>query len=126
MAEAFLQAATQAPQPMQAAASIDESATVLGMGIAFPSDVPPVLTDTHPLAWMIRSKAVRLATRSLTMGNALARQGSIVMVSPSWKWRMCNWQVAVPRCPPWGIPLITSEHMPQMPSRQSESNAIGS
>ena len=75
---------------------------------------------------MMRSKALRSVTRSLMIGKALARHGSMVMVSPSLKWRMCSWQVAVPRWPPWGMPLMTSEHMPQMPSRQSESKAIGS
>ena len=75
---------------------------------------------------MIRSKALRSITRSLTIGKAFARQGSIVIVSPSLKWRMCNWQVAVPWWPPCGMPLMTREHMPQMPSRQSESKAIGS
>src|ERR1035441_8120875 len=34
MAEAFLQTATQAPQPIQAAASIERSAAVLGTGNA--------------------------------------------------------------------------------------------
>src|SRR5262245_18977372 len=38
---------------------------------------------------------------------------------------MWSWQTAVPLCPPCGIPLITSAHVPQIPSRQSESNAIG-
>src|SRR5437773_1614522 len=64
---------------------------------------------------------------------------------------MCNWQTVVPRCPPCATPLITSEQVtagkgfaaparcppcatplitseqvPQIPSRQSESNPIGS
>ncbi len=59
-------------------------------------------------------------------GAAADAGGSMVMVWPSLKWRMCNWQVAVPLCPPWGTPLMTREHMPQMPSRQSESKAMGS
>src|SRR5258708_31630317 len=50
IAEAFLQTATHAPQPMQAAASIAESAAVFGIGIAFPSGAPPVLTETNPPA----------------------------------------------------------------------------
>jgi predicted RND superfamily exporter protein len=33
--------------------------------------------------------------------------------------RMCSWQVVVAAWPPCGRPLIISEHMPQMPSRQS-------
>jgi uncharacterized lipoprotein YbaY len=44
-AEAFLQAATHAPQPMQAAESKALSAAVLGMRIALPSGAPPTLTD---------------------------------------------------------------------------------
>jgi hypothetical protein len=44
-AEAFLQAATQAPQPMQAAESIALSAAVLGTRMALPSWAPPTFTD---------------------------------------------------------------------------------
>src|SRR5690554_904784 len=50
MADPFLQAATQAPHPIQAAASIAISASSLGIGIAFASGIPPVLTDTYPPA----------------------------------------------------------------------------
>src|ERR1035437_6017763 len=64
MADAFLQTATQAPQPMQAAASIESSAAVLGTGSALPSGVPPVFTETKPPAWMMRSKGLRSVTRS--------------------------------------------------------------
>ena len=39
---------------------------------------------------------------------------------------MCSWQVAVPSDGPCARPLIIIEHEPQMPSRQSWSNAIGS
>ena len=39
---------------------------------------------------------------------------------------MWSWQVAVPSSGPWGRPLIIIEHEPQMPSRQSWSNATGS
>ena len=60
------------------------------------------------------------------IGNAVARHGSMTIVSPSWKVRMCSWQVAVPRCGPWACPLIISEQVPQMPSRQSWSKVIGS
>ena len=59
-------------------------------------------------------------------GNAVARHGSIVIVSPSANLRMWSWHVAVPFCGPWAWPLIISEHVPQMPSRQSWSNVIGS
>ena len=59
-------------------------------------------------------------------GNALARQGSIVSASPSVKLRMWSWQTVVRVFGPWATPLITKPHVPQMPSRQSWSNAIGS
>src|SRR5688500_13739621 len=45
-AEAFLQAATQAPQPMQAAESIAASAMSFEIGRQLPSCAPPQLTDT--------------------------------------------------------------------------------
>ncbi len=59
-------------------------------------------------------------------GNAAARNGSMVMCSPSWNLRMCSWQVAVPFSGPWAWPLIIRPHVPQMPSRQSLSNTMGS
>src|SRR5436190_8016796 len=45
-ADAFLHAATHAPQPMHAAESMATSATSLGIGIALPSGAPPQFTDT--------------------------------------------------------------------------------
>ena len=59
-------------------------------------------------------------------GKARARQGSRVSVSPSLKRRMCSWQTVVHASGPCGRPLTRNPHVPQMPSRQSESNAIGS
>jgi hypothetical protein len=59
-------------------------------------------------------------------GNAFARQGSMVISSPSLNWRMWSWQAVVFFWGPWAAPLITMPHMPQMPSRQSWSKAIGS
>ncbi len=87
-AEAFLQEATHAPQPMRAAASIERSLACFGTGMELASDAAPVLTEMKPPAWMMRSKAVRSTTRSLTTGKALAPNGSTVMVSPSLKLRM--------------------------------------
>ena len=58
-------------------------------------------------------------------GNASARQGSMTISSPSLNERMCSWQVVV-TSGPCAWPLIISPHMPQMPSRQSESKATGS
>ena len=60
------------------------------------------------------------------IGNARARHGSTTISSPSANVRMCSWHVAVPRCGPWAWPLIISEHVPQMPSRQSWSKTIAS
>ncbi len=60
------------------------------------------------------------------IGNAFARHGSTTISSPSLNLRMCSWQVAVPSDGPCARPLIIIEHEPQMPSRQSWSNAIGS
>ena len=75
---------------------------------------------------MMRSKALRSTTRSLTTGKALARQGSMVIVSPSRNRRMCSWHTVPPGSGPWATPLTITPHAPQMPSRQSESNAMGS
>jgi hypothetical protein len=60
------------------------------------------------------------------IGNALARHGSTVISSPFRKLRMWSWHVVAPRLGPCGTPLMTRPHEPQMPSRQSESNAIAS
>jgi hypothetical protein len=76
IAEALGQAATQAPHPMHWAASMALSASVLGTGSVFPSGALPVETLTNPPAAMIRSKALRSTTRSLTTGKARARHGS--------------------------------------------------
>ncbi len=119
MAEAFLQAATHAPQPMQAAASIASSAASFGTGTALASGADPVGAVINPPACMMRSNAERSTTRSLIGGNALARNGSTVIVSPSWKLRKYVWQVATLYSGPCGSPLMTQEHIPQIPSRQS-------
>ena len=60
------------------------------------------------------------------IGNAVARHGSTTIVSPLLNLRMCSWHVAVPRCGPCAWPSIISEHVPQMPSRQSWSKTIAS
>ena len=64
--------------------------------------------------------------RSFSTGKAWARHGSMWISSPSANLRMWSWQVAVPRCGPCACPLIIIPQLPQMPSRQSCSNAIGS
>src|ERR1700684_187067 len=59
IAEAFLQAATQAPQPMQVAELKASSAITLGMGMELASMVTPVFTETKPPACCIRSNEER-------------------------------------------------------------------
>ena len=88
MALAFLHAATQAPQPMHWAASIARSAFSLDTGMLFASGALPVRTLMKPPACWIRSNAFRSQTKSLMMGKALARQGSITIWSPLLKLRM--------------------------------------
>ena len=77
IAAAFGQAATQAPQPMQAAASMASSACSRGTGIALASGAAPVCVLTKPPLAMMRSKAERSTTRSCSTGKAAARQGSM-------------------------------------------------
>ena len=50
----------------------------------------------------------------------------MVMLAPLSKLRMCSWQVVVRSRGPCGRPLITRLQAPQMPSRQSWSNTMGS
>lgn len=50
IAEPFLQVAAQAPQPMQAAASIDSSASACAIGIALASGTELVRTEMKPPA----------------------------------------------------------------------------
>ena len=68
---------------------------------------------------MIRSNADRSQLRSLLIGKALARHGSMVMVSPSANVRVCSEQVEAPFSGPWARPLMNRSREPQMPSRQS-------
>lgn len=88
IAEPLGQAATQAPHPMHSACSKAKSASGLGTGVACASGAVPVGAEMYPPDWMIRSKAERSTTRSLTTGKAEARQGSTSIVSPSWNDRM--------------------------------------
>jgi hypothetical protein len=75
---------------------------------------------------MIRSNALRSTDKSRRTGKAEARHGSIHSSSPSENSRICNWQVVVILRGPWAVPLTIIPHMPQIPSRQSWSKAIGS
>lgn len=96
MALPFLHDATHAPQPIHAAASKASSASFLSMGIELASGAEPVRTSMYPPAAMMRSNALRSTMRSLTTGNAFARNGSIQMVSPSLNLRMWSWHVVMP------------------------------
>jgi hypothetical protein len=111
---------------MQAAASMARSAFSLDTGIALPSGAQPVGAVMKPPVAMMRSNALRSTTRSFTTGKAVARQGSITISSPSRKLRMWSWQVVVRSLGPWARPLITMLQVPQIPSRQSWSKAMGS
>ena len=82
LAAPFGQAATQAPQPMHSAASIDASATGLGIGIRLASGAPPVGAVMNPPTSTMRSNAARSTIRSLMIGNAAARHGSTTISSP--------------------------------------------
>src|SRR6266404_4463715 len=93
MADALGQAATQAPHPMHAAASIARSASRFGTRSELASGALPVRAVMNPPAWMIRSNAPRSTTRSLITGNARARHGSIHNSTPSGNERMCSWHV---------------------------------
>ena len=73
-----------------------------------------------------RGRRPPIDDRSLSTGNAAARHGSRVSMSPSLKNRMCSWQTVVARFGPCATPLIMKPQVPQMPSRQSLSKAIGS
>src|SRR6267378_1936315 len=59
MADALGQAATQAPHPMQAAASIARSASRFGTRSELASGALPVRAVMNPPAWMMRSNAPR-------------------------------------------------------------------
>jgi hypothetical protein len=110
---------------MQAAASKARSASALGTGMALASGAPPVFTEMKPPAWMMRSKAPRSTTRSLMTGKARRATARCDLVAVL---EAAHVQLAGggPLLGPCASPLIISEHMPQMPSRQSWSNAIGS
>ena len=57
IAEPFLHVAAQAPQPTQAAASIDSSASAFGIGMALPSGTELVRTEMNPPEEMLENPA---------------------------------------------------------------------
>lgn len=71
MADAFGQAATHAPQPMQAAALNALLASSCGTGSDAASGADPVGALTYQPAAIIRPDAGRSATKSLITGNAV-------------------------------------------------------
>src|SRR5665213_514069 len=83
IAEPLGHAATQAPQPMQAAASKASSETYLSTRIAFASTAFPVLVEIKPPASIILSKALLSTIRSFITGNDADLHGSTTIVSPS-------------------------------------------
>ena len=83
-ADAFGHAATHAPQPMHAAASIARSAARLRRpGSRSPPARSRCGSTRSRRTAMIRSRALRSTTRSFSTGNAAARQGSSRSTSPS-------------------------------------------
>ena len=74
----------------------------------------------------MRSNALRSTMRSLTSGNAAARHGSIVIVVAVAELAHVQLAGRGAALRAVRLPLIIIPHEPQMPSRQSWSNAIGS
>ena len=72
----FGQAATQAPQPMQAAKSSARSACRCPWATSSASGAVPAATSTVPPTRMSSSSAVRSTTRSRMTGNAADLHGS--------------------------------------------------
>ena len=94
-AEALGQAATHAPQPMQAAASIAASASRLAMRVALASGALPV--GARDVAARGDDAIQRAAVDDQVAhdGKARARQGSSHSSSPSRKLRRCSWHTVV-------------------------------
>ena len=57
--------------------------------------------------------------------NAAERHGSSQSSAPSWNSRKCSWHTVVARRGPCATPSIMKPQVPQIPSRQSLSKAIG-
>ena len=74
---AFLHVATQAPHPIQAAASKAASAVSYEIGILFASGAWPVEAPINPPEAIMESNAFRSIFKSLKTGKAFARKGSI-------------------------------------------------
>lgn len=95
IAEPFLQVATQAPQPMQAAASMLSSASGFGIGIVLASGHAAGIDRNETAGLQDLVVGATVYGQVLDYRKARERHGSIVMVSPSLNLRMCNWQVVM-------------------------------
>jgi hypothetical protein len=127
MAAAFGQAATHAPQPMQVAAIEGLVGIGFGTGMALASTSVAAGVDAHdepPAAWMMRSKALRSTTRVRSSGRPAAPRldGDRLAVLEAAHVQLAGGDVFSGPC---ASPEIIRLHMPQMPSRQSWSKAIG-
>ena len=76
MADAFLHAATHAPQPIQMAELNASSDLLFSTGIACESGADPIFEDINPPAICILSKALLSTIRSFITGKAFALHGS--------------------------------------------------
>src|SRR5690606_41951872 len=83
IADAFLHADTQAPQPIHVADSNASSAIRLGIGMALAYGTPQVFKFTYPPACLLRSNAVRSTSKSFKTGNVEYSQGTITKVCHS-------------------------------------------
>lgn len=84
---AFLQIATQAPHPIQAAALKAFSAIWCGIRIEFALGACPMSTEMYPQEATILSKAERSTFKFFKIGNAEALKGSMLISSPDLKAR---------------------------------------
>ena len=97
MAEAFGQAATQAPQPMQAAASMARSAFSLGTGKALPSGARPVGAETKPPDGDDAVEGAAVHDEVLDHGEGLGPPGLERDLVAVLELRMWSWQAVVAR-----------------------------
>ena len=118
--------ATQAPQPMQAAKSRASSASSWPTRKSSASGAVPAMMSTCPPARMMESRAARSTTRSRTTGKAADRSGSIRSFVMPPKARRCCRHDGVFGTGPWGTSFTVTPHAPHTPSRQSDSNEMGS
>jgi hypothetical protein len=108
MAEALGQAATQAPQPMQAAASIARSAFSFGTGIALASWAPAGVHRDEAAGLDDAVERAAVDHEVLEHRERLGAPGLDQISSPSLKLRMCSWQCRGAALGPCGTPLIIS------------------